>query len=77
MGYRTREIAGPVLPGAPFGFCSGGAQLRAFDVLTAWRREGPDRKEKLFIQSGLRLGLPAFFGGFAAAALGGCNSRTG
>ena len=79
MGYETRKIAGPVLPGAPFAFCCGAlAQLRAFDILAAWRREGPDRNEKLFIQSGLRLGLPAGFGGLAATAWsGGCNSRMG
>src|SRR5208283_2584054 len=65
--------------GAPFAFCCGAlAQLRAFDAPAAWRREGPDRNEKLFIQSGLRLGLPAGFGGLAAAAFsGGCSWRTG
>ena len=77
MGDETRETAGPVLPGAPVGSCLGGPQLRAFDILTAWRTEGPDRNEKLSIQSGLRWGLPTGFGGFAATVAGGCNSRTG
>ena len=45
------------------------------EILTAWRTDGPDRTEKLSIQSGLRLGLPTGFGGLAAA--GGCNSRAG
>ena len=78
MVGKTREIAGPVLPGAPFGFRLGGwAQLRAFDTLMVWCREGPDRKEKFFIQSLLRRGLAAVRGGFAAAVGDGCNGRAG
>ena len=49
----------PVLPGAPFAFrCAGDAQLRALDTSTAWRREGPERTERLFIRSLLRLAFP-------------------
>src|SRR5581483_2023273 len=65
----SAKIAGPVLPGAPFALCCcGKAQSRALEILAAWRREGPDRKEKLLIQSDLGLGLAAGFGGFKATA---------
>ena len=43
----------------------------------AWRREGPDRTEKFFIQSLLRLGLPVGRGGLASVVLGDASSRNG
>ena len=53
----------------------------AFDIRIAWRRDGPDRKEKLFIQSGLRLGLLAFAAAWRrrlwVAAIHGLVERTG
>jgi hypothetical protein len=56
LGHRTREIAGPVLPGAPFWlWVAGSAQGCAFDA--TWRSERSLRTEKFFIQSLLRLGV--------------------
>src|SRR5712692_4194050 len=76
--HKAREIAGPVLPGAPFAFRGGaGAQLRALDTSMACRREGPDRIEKFFIQSLLRLALLVGHGGLASLVLGDGNSCSG
>src|ERR1019366_5247044 len=74
----SAKIAGPVLPGAPFAFgCGDCAQLRTLDTSTVWRREGPDRIEKFFIQSLLRLAIRAGRGGPAAPVRSGANSRSG
>jgi hypothetical protein len=49
LGYKTREIAGPILPGAPYGLGFGVVQLRAFEILMAWPSEGPEHTEKFTI----------------------------
>src|SRR5512140_1297743 len=74
----SAKIAGPLLPGAPFAFGRGAAaQLRALDTSMAWRREGPDPTEKLFIQRLLPLGLPVGRGGLASVVMGDARPRNG
>jgi hypothetical protein len=51
--------------------------LPALDTPMAWRREGPERREKFFIQSLLRRALLVGRGGLAAAVWSGCNARAG
>ena len=72
-----REIAGPVLPGDPYGLLSvASAQLRAFAILTASGREGLDGNEKFFIQSDFRLAGVAGLG-LGVATRAGCSSCIG
>lgn len=44
------------------------AQSPALEIFTASRKEAAERREKFFIQSDLRLGLAAGFGGFGVIA---------
>ena len=73
----SAKIAGPVLPGAPFAFGHGAAQLRALDTSIAWRREGPERIEKFFIHSLLHWGLPVRRGGLASVVWAAARWRNG
>ena len=76
MGYQTRKIAGPILPGAPYGFDFGVAQLRALQIARASPRERPERNEKLAIHCDLVLGFAAFGDGvLRVAGPGGCSRR--
>jgi len=47
------------------------------DTSLAWRREGPERTEKFFIQSLLSLGLLVGRGGLVAMVLIDVSSRSG